>query len=177
MEKEGTEWSNIEYLLSIKEYAIFAYNEEKRREETIKQQATTMQAAFSFVSASIVMSMPVIFQYANAYQHLYFALVFSSILIGLGVSLVYATVALKLITGEGCSPILEHQAYIEEQVGMKQEAQLEYWISFYDTLHLSKRKDADERIKYLNRSRMAFILSLSLCGFWFILFLILCLIY
>lgn len=160
----------IEVFETLKEYAVFAYEQEVKREESMKLQANNMQSAFSFVSAAVVMSIPVIYQYKGELSYLFLFSAFSTILIALGLSLLFATLSLKLMKQDACLNILEQKEYFAENFDALKEktARLDYWLKYYDKLQSAKRKSIEVRIKYLNWSRYMFISSLFLCFFWFI---------
>lgn len=165
----------IELLKMIKEYAAFAYNEEVKREESIKIQASNMQSAFSFVVAALAMIAPVVIDNRGILSLSYLLIVFSSIFLALATSLLFATLSLKLMKNNFFAPILEQKDYIEEnyEALSKEDSRIDYIIKYYDELHKSRRTSIEERIKYLNLSRIFFIVSLGLGAFWFIVSIIL----
>ena len=154
----------------LKEYAEFAYEQEVRREESIKSQATNMQAAFSFVIAAVAMVIPIVVDHRSVLSLEYLLVVFSSILICLVVSLLCATLSLKLISNDFCSPISEQKEYFEQHISElnDENSRTDYIIGYYNILQASRRNATEKRIRYLNISRWFFMGSLGLSGFWFL---------
>lgn len=164
----------IKLFKMIKDYSLFAYNEEVKREESIKTQASNMQSAFSFVVAALAMIAPVVIDNREKLSLTYLLLVFSTIFIALSISLLCATLSLKLIKGQFFSPILEQRDYILSNIDnlSKEIDRLDYIIKYYNNLHNSKREAIEKRIQYLNMSRYSFIISLVLSAFWFVISII-----
>ncbi len=173
-ENENVIADRVALFETLKEYAIFAYEQECKREDTIRTQASSMQSAFSFVSAAIVMLLPVTIQYRGNFPVEYIVISFSTILVALGLSLLFATLSQKLISSDGCLEISEQKEYFKSHYNsmIAKESQIDYLISYYDKLHKSKRKTIKKRIFHLNASRYTFIIALSLCAFWLVVSLI-----
>lgn len=175
IEAENDKKIQKELFKMIKGYATFAYNEEVKREESIKTQASNMQSAFSFVVAALAMIAPVVIDNRGTLSLTYLLIVFSTIFIALAISLLFATMSLKLIDNDFFTPISEQKDYISKNYkDLSSEInRMDYIINYYDRLHISRRASIEERIKYLNMSRMSFIISLGLGAFWFVVSIIL----
>ncbi len=98
----------INKLTILKEISKTAFNYECQREITIRNQASNMQSAFSFVVAAITMCVPVILQYRGVLSLWYLLIVFSSIYIVLLSSLLCATLVQKLMKEIGFSNLSEN---------------------------------------------------------------------
>ena len=154
----------------LKKYSEFAYEQEIRREESIKSQAANMQAAFSFVIAAVSMVIPIVVDHRGVLSLEYLFVVFSSILICLVASLLCATLSLKLIANDFFTLISEQREYFEQHADEfnNENSRTDYIIKYYSKLQASRRNSIEERIKYLNLSRWLFMISLGLSGFWFV---------
>lgn len=168
--EENSNDTTREIFKMLKEYAEFAYEQEVRREESIKSQAANMQAAFSFMIAAVAMVIPIVVEHRGVLSLEYLFVVFSSILICLVASLLCATLALKLISNDFCSLISEQKDYFEQHIAELEDknSRTDYIIGYYNKLQVSRRKATEKRIRYLNLSRWLFMGSLGLSGFWFV---------
>lgn len=77
----------------VKEIALFKYEAEQRREDSLIQQSSQMQTAFSFTSAAVFMVTPVIIQYRGVLSLEFFLVAISSVIFFLMISLVTASAA------------------------------------------------------------------------------------
>lgn len=77
------------------EWAEFKYSEEIRREDSIIQQSSNMQTAFSVISAALVMVAPVMVDNRGRLPLEFFLVAFSTIILSLMLSLLFATIAQK----------------------------------------------------------------------------------
>ena len=167
--KEKNEVSKAELYKYALEWAVFKYGEEIRREDSIIRQSSNMQMAFSFIVAALFMAAPVIIQYRGKLSLEFCLLSFSTIVVVLLISLLFATIAQKrkaqvmvdYVENE-TKEILDNPKYFATEA-----QRLKYRTDYYAKIEKSLHDNNKSRIKYLQKSMLFFYISLGLCAFWF----------
>lgn len=101
--------TKLELFEDLKEIALITYEFDCNREDSIKSQATNMQAAFSFIVAAIVMAMPVALEYITLIKPSYLFFMFFLIYLIMGICLYYATKSQLLKISKGFLDIDEQK--------------------------------------------------------------------
>lgn len=160
----------VDKFVYLNEYAKLKYDNELRREDSIIQQASQMQTAFSFVIAALYMAAPIILQYRGTLSLEFFLLVFASITIALIFSLLFATLAQNRKRTKNFVDISEFIKYMEENENLfdTEEQRLSYISQTYGKVQQSKATLNDKRITKIRISMYAFYIALGLCAFWFV---------
>ena len=168
--KEKNEVSKAELYKYALEWAVFKYGEEIRREDSIIRQSSNMQMAFSFIVAALFMAAPVIIQYRGKLSLEFCLLSFSTIVVVLLISLLFATIAQKrkaqvmvdYVENE-TKEILDNPKYFATEA-----QRLKYRTDYYAKIEKSLHDNNKSRIKHLQKSMLFFYVSLGLCAFWFV---------
>ena len=84
---------NEEKYTFLSEFAKMKYESEVKREDSIIQQASHMQTAFSFITAALFMVAPIVIENKGSLSLTFFLIAFSSITFALLLSLFLATMA------------------------------------------------------------------------------------
>lgn len=165
-EKEVNKEELYRYAL---EWAEFKYNEEIRREDSIIRQSSNMQMAFSFIVAALFMAAPVITQYRGKLSLEFCLLSFSTIVLVLILSLLFATIAQRR-KAQVMVDYVENETkkIIDNSKSFATEAQrLKYRTEYYAKIEKSLHDNNKCRVKYVQKSMLFFYISLGLCAFWF----------
>lgn len=155
-----------EYSLIYNSYLI-----QKERKESIIQQASRMQANFSFVIASLFLLLSIIVPNINNLSIGFIVLAFSSTSIMLFASLIMATFTqsrMKEIILSSSKEIIEIVA-INSDALIDEGDRVNHLISNYSTMEEKLRINNSKRIKYLNASMILFYISIFMFIGWFII--------
>lgn len=160
----------VEKLQYLNEYAKFRYENELRREDSIIQQASQMQTAFSFVTAAMFMVAPIVIEYSRKLSLTFFLIVFSSITIALLFSLLFATLAQNREISKNFADVSDFIKYVEnnENDFEDENQRLKYIIDTYGDVQKDKAIINNKRVKFIRISMWMFYAALGLCAFWFI---------
>lgn len=160
----------VEKLQYLNEYAKFRYENELRREDSIIQQASQMQTAFSFVTAALFMVAPIVIEYNSKLSLTFFLFVFSTITIALLFSLLFATLAQNRKITKNFIDVSDFVEYVEnnENNFETENQRLKYITDTYGDVQKDKAIINDKRVKFIRISMWMFYAALGLCAFWFI---------
>ena len=158
----------------MKHIAEVIYENEERREDSIIQQASHMQTAFSFVIAAVFMATPVMMEYRGHLTESFFFVAISSISFLLLVSLIFATMAQNRKKREVFPSIESIRDKIENDYKLFQTiaAREKYLVKMYEKIHPSLEKSNDRRVLWVRLSMGSFYVALALCIFWYIVAII-----
>ena len=161
---------DYEYLSYMVDFAELKYKEEVNRENAIIQQAATMQAAFSFVTAAIVMVIPVVCEYRGNVSLDYYLFVFSTVIGTLMFSLFSATKALARRKSEAFLDVEDMNVFIEKNKSdlSTEEQRNRHYAEYLGKVQKSLVVNNDERVRWLRCSQYVFYGSLILCLVWFL---------
>lgn len=158
----------------IRQIAQIIYEAELRREDSLIQQSTQMQTAFSFTTASLFMVAAIAVEYRYPLTFGFLLLVFSSITAALLASLIFATIAQKREKRQDYVSIKETSLFVQENYKtIKTEAakDLQY-IEMIDKIQSEIKRTNDNKVILIQWSMRLFYVSLGLSVFWFIIALI-----
>ena len=158
----------------VKEIALFKYDAEQRREDSLIQQSSHMQTAFSFVSAAVFMVTPVIIQYRGVLSLDFFLMAVSSVIFFLMISLVTASAAQFRQKLEGLPDIKVLKNHINDnwETTLAKSQQLKQFVELFGKVQESKAKGNDKRVLLIRLSMWSFMASILDIIFWYIMALI-----
>lgn len=150
------------------------YADEKRREDSLIQQATNMQTAFSFVSAAVFMIATIAIDNRGKMSLLYLLVIFSIISALLLACLFCATMAQRRYKQHLFPYAKDFQSQVEERyTEFQTRAQREKYIAeVYAKSHKSLSDSNDNRVVWIQRSMGLFYVSLGVCVIEFTITLI-----
>ena len=151
-------------------FAEKIYQNEERREDSLLQQASNMQAAFSFVIAAVFMVASIAVEYRGKVPLSFMLMAFASITVVLSFSLFAATMAQRRAKREDYPKVSSiKKLIIDEYYNFKTPAQRDkYFVDTYEKMHASYEKVNEKRRKWVVVSMGSFYVALSLCMLWFI---------
>lgn len=152
------------------EFARKIYQNEERREDSLLQQASNMQSAFSFVIAAVFMVAAIVVENRGPLPLTFISVAFSSLTACLVFSLFAATMAQRRAKREDFPKISTiKNKIIEEYMNFETPAQRDkYFVETYEKMYASYEKVNDKRRKWVVISMAAFYVALVLCCLWFI---------
>lgn len=155
----------------VKEIALFKYDAEQRREDSLIQQSSHMQTAFSFMSAAVFMVTPVIIQYRGVLSLEFFLASISSVVFFLLISLITASIAQFRQKLEGLPDINVLENHINEncKVTLTTSQQLKQFVELFGKVQASKAKGNDRRVLLIRISMWSFIVSIIDIILWYII--------
>lgn len=155
------------------QYSENVYSIEKERESSILQQASNMQAAFSFVTAGIFIVAQITFDYQSqsGIPTWYLILVFSSITFFVLLSLFFATLTQSRWKRKNFQTIAEMRKIIDENENMRNHevTRKQFVINSYEKYHNDFIRLTNRRSLFLRLSNYSFYTSLSLAIIWFVI--------
>lgn len=159
-----------EYLLKLAETK---YEQELQREQGLIQHSNQLQAVFSFMSAALLMALPVALDHRGNLSKGFFIVSVSVVLFFLLLSLVLAALASwrwKMLTLGNIRELRE--AVIDSpdwEENSKHYNQLNSQISALEEIQISKEKVNDRRTRLIISSMVAFFCSVATCAICYIL--------
>lgn len=160
----------IETYQYMLQWAEKKYQMETEREESLIQQAATMQNGFAFMTAAVFVVATLVVEHCQkVLSPKWIILIFGSITLVLLASLFCATMAqnrLKYTTFPDVKDMNKHiMDYYDKFEDEK--ARCQYDVDRYAEYQLAKAKNNDRRVKWIRLSMRLFYLSLILCVVWF----------
>lgn len=155
----------------VKELATLKYESEMRREDSLIQQSSHMQTAFSFMSAALFMAVPVLLEYRGEKLSLpFFFAAFSSILLCLLLSLIAASLAQRRVLKKTFMSIPEIESFISStyEQTLSRAAQLKQWVQVVGEVQVSLERANESRVKLIRISMGFFLGSIGLIILWYI---------
>ena len=158
----------------IRQIAQMIYEAELRREDSLIQQSTQMQTAFSFTSAALFMVAAIAVEYERTLTYDFLLLVFSSITALLLTSLILATVAQKREKRNDFTSIKETSEFIENnyQSIVSDAAKDLQYISLIEKVQSEVKRTNDNKVVLIQWSMRMFYCSIGLSVIWFIIALV-----
>jgi hypothetical protein len=155
----------------VKEIALFKYEAELRREDSLIQQSSQMQTAFSFMSAAVFMVTPVIIQYRGVLSLEFFLMAISSVIFFLLISLVTASAAQFRKKHEGLPDInvLENHVNDNWETTLTTSQQLKQFVELFGKVQSSKARGNDSRVLLIRISMWSFMASILDIAVWYII--------
>jgi len=157
--------------LHIKELSALKYEAELRREDSIIQQASHMQTAFSFMSAALLMSASIFLEYRHNLISMKFLLIsYSSILFCLLASLLFASLAQRRVVKATFMSIPDIINFVEKHQSsvLRKSEQRKQWAQVVGDVQTSLEEVNERRVQQIRWSMGLFFVSLGLIVFWFI---------
>ena len=153
------------------DFARLIYENEERREDSLIQQASTMQTAFSFVIASVFVVAAIVIDNRGTLSLEYLLLVFSCITATLIFSLFSATMAQNRTKRDDFPKVATiKQKITDEYKNFQTSAQRsKYLVDTYEIMHTSYAESNDKRRQWVVLSMWSFYISLAQCVIWFII--------
>lgn len=159
--------SMFKYLTRFSE---IKYNSELKREDSLVQQASQMQTAFSFLIVAVFMVAALVIEHRKYLPLRFYFVSFSLITITLVFSLLFAMLAQhrrKQTVIPNVSTIRDY-IYNHESEFETEEKQEKYLIDTYAAIQESKASNNDKRVKWIQRSMWFFYGAIGLCFLSFI---------
>lgn len=141
------------------------YANEERREDSLIQQATNMQTAFSFVSAAVFMVAPIVIEYRGKLPLEFFLIVFALISGLLLACLFCATMAQRRSKRNSFPTAKDFQGLVEtDYTDFEAKSQREKYIAeTYKELHESLASTNEKRVFWIQLSMRVFFITLGGC--------------
>lgn len=158
----------------IRQIAQIIYDAELRREDSLIQQSTQMQTAFSFTSAALFMVAAIAVEYKYPLTYGFLLLTFSTITALLLASLILATVAQKREKRNDFVNIKETSDFIQrnyETIESDAAKDLQY-IALIEKVQSEVKRTNDNKVVLIRWSMRLFYTSIGLSVFWFLVALI-----
>lgn len=170
-EKEQAEQLQNDCYGYMADFARLIYENEERREDSLIQQASNMQTAFSFVIASVFMVAAIAVDNRGVLSLEYLLLAFSCITVTLIFSLFSATMAQNRTKRDDFPKVNTiKQKITDEYENFQTPAQRsKYLVDTYEKMHISYAATNDKRRRWVVISMWSFYVSLAQCIFWFII--------
>lgn len=158
----------------VKEYALLKLEDETKRYESLIQQASNMQTAFSFSTAALFMIAPIAVEYRGNMSLEYLFCVFSSITIFLMLSLLFASLAQNRGELKSFANITVFEDFVEKHYeSFISKAQKEKALAEQiGEIQLSASEKNDEMAKRIKISMGFFYAAMGLSLFWFVVSII-----
>lgn len=153
------------------DFARLIYENEERREDSLIQQASNMQTAFSFVIAAIFMVAAIVVDNRGVLSLEYLLLVFSCITATLIFSLFSATMAQNRTRRDDFPKVtIIKQKITDEYENFITPAQRsKYLVDTYEKMHTSYANSNNDRRNWVVISMWSFYISLLQCIIWFVI--------
>ncbi|WP_108775979.1 hypothetical protein [Lactimicrobium massiliense] len=147
----------------VKELAQLKYDGELRREDSLIQQSSHMQTAFSFMTAAVFMALPIVIEHRGVLT-MNFLFISVSIMVGLLlVSLVMASIAQRRIKKKAPQNVSDLEKFVSDnwQDTLKESQQLKQWVDVVGEIQESTAKANDERVIFIRLSMGFFLASVA----------------
>lgn len=158
----------------IRQIAQTIYETEFRREDSLIQQSTQMQTAFSFTTAALFMVAAIAVEYKYPLTFGFLLLAFSSITALLLASLIFATMAQRREKRKDYVSIQETSKFIQDNyktIETEAAKNLQY-IEMLEKIQSEVKRTNDNKVILIQWSMRLFYCSLGLSAFWFIVALV-----
>lgn len=165
----------VDLYMYVKELGTLKYEAELRREDSLIQQSSHMQTAFSFMSAAPFMAAPILIDNrGNQLSLNFFFAAFSSIVFFLLASLVAASLAQRRVLRRTFMSIPDIEAFVSStyKQTLKRSAQLKQWVQVVGDVQVGLQKVNEKRVMLIRISMGSFLGSIGLIVFWYIVALI-----
>ena len=165
----------VDLYMYVKELGTLKYEAELRREDSLIQQSSHMQTAFSFMSAALFMAAPILIDNrGNQLSLNFFFAAFSSIVFFLLASLVAASLAQRRVLRRNFMSIPDIEAFVSStyKQTLKRSAQLKQWVQVVGDVQVGLQKVNEKRVMLIRISMGSFLGSIGLIVFWYIVALI-----
>lgn len=175
IDNDELEEQAVNLYMYVKELGTLKYEAELRREDSLIQQSSHMQTAFSFMSAALFMAAPILIDNRGNQLSLdYFFAALSSIVFCLLVSLITASLAQRRVLKRTFMSIPEIEDFVSStyKQTLKRSAQLKQWVQVVGDVQVSLQEVNEKRVKLIRISMGFFLGSICLIVFWYVVALI-----
>lgn len=175
IDNDELEEQAVNLYMYVKELGTLKYEAELRREDSLIQQSSHMQTAFSFMSAALFMAAPILIDNRGNQLSLdYFFAALSSIVFCLLVSLITASLAQRRVLKRTFMSIPEIEDFVSStyKQTLKRSAQLKQWVQVVGDVQVSLQEVNEKRVKLIRISMEFFFGSICLIVFWYVVALI-----
>lgn len=155
----------------IKELSMMKYETELRREDSLINQASQMQTAFSFTTAALFMVAAMAVEYKEPWTYEFLLLIFSTITIALLVSLVLATIAQRRVEREDFPHVEKIKEFVTENYedSDSEPKRNMQWVDMIAKIEKDLSRTNDNKVILIKWSMIFFYISIGLAAFWFII--------
>lgn len=153
----------------VKELSQISYDSELRREDSLIQQSSHMQTAFSFMTAALFMAAPILIDNRDFLSLGFFFVAFSTIVLCLLISLVFASLAQRRRKTETFPSINVIENFVNEnwECSLSEAQQLKQWVVLVGKVQKSKENINDMRVNQIRASMGFFFASIGFIVFWY----------
>lgn len=154
----------------VKELAQMKYESELRREDSLIQQSSHMQTAFSFITAAVFMAAPILIDNRGDNLSLgFFFVAFSTIIACMLVSLITASLAQRRFLKESFMNIPDIEQFVSDayKQTLKESEQLKQWVQVVGDVQVSLEKVNNRRVKLIRISMFSFFVSIAFIVMWY----------
>ena len=157
----------------IKELALMKYDAEEKREQSLIQQSSQMQTVFSFMSAALLMVIPVCIQYRGNIELEFFLIAGSTVLGIMIVSLVLASIAQWRWRTETFPDIPQIKSFIinseEWDKLLVEYNRIDQVVDLLGRVQTEKTRLNDIRVNLLTASMICFYIAVMFIVLFFII--------
>lgn len=160
-----------ELYLHIKELSALKYDTELRREDSLIQQASHMQTAFSFISAALLMTAPIFLEYRHSSISMEFLLFsYAIVILCLLISLILASLTQRRVIKASFLSIPDIIRFVEDnqEHTLRKAEQYKQWAQVVGDVQVSLEKVNERRVKLIRWSMGFFFASIGFIIFWFV---------
>ena len=157
----------------IKELALMKYEAEEKREQSLIQQSSQMQTVFSFMSAALLMVIPICIQYRGRLELEFFLIAGSTVLGILITSLVLASIAQWRWITKAFPDIAQIKDFIinsdEWDKLLVEYNRIDQIVDLLGRVQTEKSRINDIRVKLLMASMICFYIAVMFIALFFII--------
>ena len=154
----------------VKELAQMKYESELRREDSLIQQSSHMQTAFSFITAAVFMAAPILIDNRGDNLSLsFFFAAYSTVTACLLMSLITASLAQRRFLKESFMNIPDIEQFVSDtyKQTLKESEQLKQWVQVVGDVQVSLEKVNNRRVKLIRISMFSFFVSIAFIVMWY----------
>ncbi|MFR1595838.1 MAG: hypothetical protein ACLSU2_09555 [Oscillospiraceae bacterium] len=169
---DSQEEQAVSLYLHVQTLSKMTYEAELRREDSLIQQSSHMQTAFSFMTAALFMSAPILIENRGETLSLnFFFVAFSTIILFLLISLVTASLAQRRVLKKAFMSIPEIEKFVSDTYAntLKKSEQLKQWVQVVGDVQVSLQNANDNRVKLIRISMGSFFVSIAFIVLWYLI--------
>lgn len=167
--EDKTEQDTQDVYEYLADYSKTIYENEIRISNSLIQQSSQMQTAFSFVIAAVFMVASLVFDKVEYLSNTFLVACFSTITAALLFCLLFATIAQSNRKKTDYPDVSEIHKYIYDNYeSFKTPSQRsKYTVETIEEMQASFKRINEKRRTWIERSMHSFYVALGLCVFWF----------
>ncbi len=159
-------------LQEVADHCKLIYEEEAVRENSILQQASNMQSAFSFITAGLFVVAQIVTDQLGSHSNLSYKTIFfcfAIITACMLISLIFATIAQSRFLRSPRQPVLEYLQFVDQNYDQLQDESQRIFLSIseYENLYQSLHRINSIRVIFVRLSMWSFYGAVALgtiCG-------------